>query len=221
MSPRRAETLVRRHHDSPGPAKLVASGVRGLSVLPPWLQVLVAVASIGGTVLAALALYLRWRDHRPRLRIHTASERTPDDRASEFLFTVTNRNPVDMKISGFSIILTYPGKNDREVKPTMARTTRAPVLPYTLEARDTVQIFVSLEFIRDEATKTGHHPYLFVIPVVVDGLGARHEGRPWYLILDERPRREREDAPQEFPLSHMSVDLWRWKRRLANWRRIL
>jgi hypothetical protein len=202
---------------------VVRAADQGTSVLPPWLQVVAAVAAIGGTLLGAWALYLRWRDKRPRLRIHTTSESTPPKGDSGFKFTVKNHGAVDVKIGGVLLILAQPGKSDRVVDAAEAvkATVSALQLPCTLEARDAVPFFIPLWVIEGEANRSGYRPHLFVIPVVVDGLGLRHEGTPWYLIFDERPRREREATPPELPLSKWRVDWWRWKRRLSNWRQII
>jgi hypothetical protein len=149
----------------------VEEGVRGLSTLPLWQQIIglvVAVASgIVGTVLGVLNLLLRRRDTKPRLSVEAKAD--PDYR-QKLELVVRNKGRVAARVSNLGARITHPTEDPL--------TWRSPEPTYRLEPGDLREESVDLPFISTGPKARPIGDEHTVIVTVEDGLGNQHESNP-------------------------------------------
>lgn len=186
------------------------------SALPPWLQVLVAVAGITGVVLTAITLYLRHRAARPRLAIEPELP-TGRGSAMRIRFRLTNTGHVPLTVSELFVELAFPGRPSRRMA-ILDLAGEGRHLPFRLEPDDNAVLSAPYILFYRTMKSTWGNPGpnvdLFFIATTTDGRGRRHEADPYRILLNAERRPEGSEWPER-PLGYrLRVDAWVYRRRL-------
>jgi hypothetical protein len=88
---------------------VVAHADRGMSALPPWLQIVGAAAAIVCTV---LRLWWRWRDTTPRLSVEINEKLGRQKRVD---FVIRNKGRVTVPVQSLNLELEYPGHRPQRI----------------------------------------------------------------------------------------------------------
>ena len=160
-----------------------------MSVLPPWLQIAGGVGGIAGTVLGAVNLWLRIREHQPRLSVATELEPRQEDDQTKYRLVVTVRNlshgPVLVDRLYFEA--PHPSQGMSEIRVPEAYGGRE--IPFWLEPRDRERFEVMTQFMFHRMKKRGFDGMLHVMATVIDGGGNRYRSNPFPMGMSDPPQR--------------------------------